>query len=725
VLRVTAAGVESGSGSASFDAGNVIYDPGAAYNHLAVDETALVVIGYTVSDGHGGSASSTLTITVTGVNDRPDAAVAANWVEIDEGQTATNSGSFFDADTSDSLTIVASIGSILQATGNQGGWLWSWDASDGPGQSQTVFLTASDGHGGVRQFAFDLLVKNANPTAVITGAPANSNEGTEIALGVLASDPAGAADPLSFAWTVTKDDRPYADGAGAELRFTPNDNGLYRVRVVASDGDGGSAADERTILVNNVAPTMTPLTGPSNGVRGQARSFAFAAADAGPADDAAGFEYRVEWGDGSALQTAPRAAGNGAGVSLTHIFQASGVYTVRVTPVDQNGLAGVAATRTIEISPWALQDDPLDPGRLVLVIGGSIGNDRMQLSSSHGGDYVKLKLNELDYDVRLKQTFGPNVGRIVVHAQAGDDDVQSGPNIGVPVALYGDSGQDHLRNGDFMDGGEGHDKIDQGAGRSTIYGGLGDDEIHAGANGDWIDAGPGDDKLYGGSGHDTLFAGDGDDEVYGGSGDDWIEGGEGHDRIDAGSGHDRVMAGDGDDFVDGGSDDDWIDLGAGNDTARAGSGQDLVRGGEGRDSLDGESGDDILLGGDGDDLLQGGGGRDVLWGGYGGDRVVGEGDDDILVAGRSAYDAYGAAQDAALKAILAEWTSGRSYAVRVANLRGAGSGPRANGAYFLNASTVFNDSAADVLTGSGGQDWFWLTTDEDQMTDKNSYESVN
>jgi VCBS repeat-containing protein len=55
-------------GSYSFDAGNT------AYQHLAAGAAADVVASYTVSDGVGGTATSTLTIHVTGVNDAPLAA---------------------------------------------------------------------------------------------------------------------------------------------------------------------------------------------------------------------------------------------------------------------------------------------------------------------------------------------------------------------------------------------------------------------------------------------------------------------------------------------------------------------------------------------------------------------------------------------------------------------------------------------------------------------------
>ncbi len=143
-------------------------------------------------------------------------------------------------------------------------------------------------------------------------------------------------------------------------------------------------------------------------------------------------------------------------------------------------------------------------------------------------------------------------------------------------------------------------------------------------------------------------------------------------------------------------------------------------GGDGDDRLKGGDGDDVLLGGDGDDLLVGGGGRDLLVGGRGADRIVGNADDDVLVAGSTAFDRV----DSALAAIVAEWTSARSYAQRVANLRGeTASGAfaaRANGEVFLavdggfgRAVTVFDDGDADLLTGASGQDWFLFNVDGD------------
>jgi len=133
----------------------------------------------------------------------------------------------------------------------------------------------------------------------------------------------------------------------------------------------------------------------------------------------------------------------------------------------------------------------------------------------------------------------------------------------------------------------------------------------------------------------------------------------------------------------------------------------------------------VLLGEAGNDLLIGGSDRDVMIGGAGADRIIGNANDDLLVAGITAFDA----NDAALAAILAEWTSARDYATRVANLQGTGSGPRLNGDFFLltdgPAATVSDDGATDTLTGSAGRDWFFANLDSgvlDRITDLNATE---
>jgi hypothetical protein len=145
-------------------------------------------------------------------------------------------------------------------------------------------------------------------------------------------------------------------------------------------------------------------------------------------------------------------------------------------------------------------------------------------------------------------------------------------------------------------------------------------------------------------------------------------------------------------------------------------------GGAGNDLLTGGGGNDVLLGGDGVDALAGLGGRNLLIGGAGGDGLVGGLADDLLIAGITAHDG----DETALSAVMAEWTSTRSYENRVSNLRGvttgATFGSRLNGDNFLNvdaargAVTVFDDAAVDLLTGLAGRDWFFADLDNADPT---------
>jgi RTX calcium-binding nonapeptide repeat (4 copies) len=146
-------------------------------------------------------------------------------------------------------------------------------------------------------------------------------------------------------------------------------------------------------------------------------------------------------------------------------------------------------------------------------------------------------------------------------------------------------------------------------------------------------------------------------------------------------------------------------------------------GDSGNDRLKGGTGPSVLEGGTGDDVLIGGTGRDLLIGGYGADRLMRTAGDDILIGGPTAFDD----NDDALCSIMAEWTSSRSYADRVANLRGLGSGPRLNGAFFLKSAgpgaTVFEDGSADQLTGSSGLDWYFSGLG-DVIIDQDSGEQI-
>jgi Ca2+-binding RTX toxin-like protein len=132
-----------------------------------------------------------------------------------------------------------------------------------------------------------------------------------------------------------------------------------------------------------------------------------------------------------------------------------------------------------------------------------------------------------------------------------------------------------------------------------------------------------------------------------------------------------------------------------------------VYAGSGNNVLIGGGGNNLLVGGAGNNVLVGGKGRNVMIGGAGKDRIFGGPKDDILIGGTTDYDM----NEAALRAILAEWTSDADYQTRVDHLLGTLAGGL-NGSYDLNADTVHDDGDSDVLRGAGGRDWFLVGTED-------------
>jgi RTX calcium-binding nonapeptide repeat (4 copies)/PKD domain len=131
-------------------------------------------------------------------------------------------------------------------------------------------------------------------------------------------------------------------------------------------------------------------------------------------------------------------------------------------------------------------------------------------------------------------------------------------------------------------------------------------------------------------------------------------------------------------------------------------------GGDGNDQLKGAKGDDVIMGGAGDDHIDGSQGADILIGGVGADRVLGGPGTDLMIAGTTSFDA----DQFALASIADLWGTG-SVADRVDALRTSVDVPLSLGG---STPTVFDDGAADVLTGASGAGWIFADPTQDQVT---------
>ncbi|MFJ3261054.1 retention module-containing protein [Pseudomonas sp. NPDC086581] len=157
------------SGKWSFDAGN------AAYQHLAVGATQEFTVNYSVTDQYGAKSTSTLTITVIGTNDAPQAKAASASVNEDK----ISGGTLTATDIDDghalyfSLKDAAPSGFTLNANGT-----WSFDGNHadyqklGAGESlelQIKFIVTDD-KGATDENVLTLTVTGSNDAAIISGA---------------------------------------------------------------------------------------------------------------------------------------------------------------------------------------------------------------------------------------------------------------------------------------------------------------------------------------------------------------------------------------------------------------------------------------------------------------------------------------------------------------------------------------------------------------------------
>ena len=82
------------------------YDPDGNFNNLAVGDQAFDTFEYTVTDGKGGFASTTVTVTINGLNDAPNAVSDEGATDEDTQTTINVLGNDTDADDDDVLEIV-------------------------------------------------------------------------------------------------------------------------------------------------------------------------------------------------------------------------------------------------------------------------------------------------------------------------------------------------------------------------------------------------------------------------------------------------------------------------------------------------------------------------------------------------------------------------------------------------------------------------------------------
>ncbi|MCP1626893.1 retention module-containing protein [Pseudomonas nitroreducens] len=236
----------------------------SAYQSLAVGETKVLSIDYTVTDEHGATSSNTLTLTVTGTNDTPialpsllngvkeDAQISGELkaIDVDNGAQLTYS-----------LNKAAPAGLILGSDGK-----WSFDASDaayqhlkaGATQLISVGYTVTDEHGASTQSVLVITVTGTNDAPIANAAPpvaANEDQvsqgkltatdvddGAKLSFSVSGNPPAGFTLKTDGSWTFDGKNPAYQSLAEGETKN-------IQVKYIVTDEHGATDTQTLTITV--------------------------------------------------------------------------------------------------------------------------------------------------------------------------------------------------------------------------------------------------------------------------------------------------------------------------------------------------------------------------------------------------------------------------------------------------------------------------------------------
>ena len=88
-------------------------------------------------------------------------------------------------------------------------------------------------------------------------------------------------------------------------------------------------------------------------------------------DQAAGFTFSINWGDGTT-----QVVDGLTGSKVHHVYKADGTYTMKVTATDKDGGKRAAVTQAEFITPALLETDPVDSSKTARSVGGTTRPDR-------------------------------------------------------------------------------------------------------------------------------------------------------------------------------------------------------------------------------------------------------------------------------------------------------------------------------------------------------------
>lgn len=126
------------------------------------------------------------------------------------------------------------------------------------------------------------------------------------------------------------------------------------ITITATDSLNGIATLGFPFMVSNLAP-LAGIDAQGSAESGTPVSFTLSASDPSPLDSAAGFAWKLDFGDGTPVETT--AAGASGFLTRSHAFTGGGTFSVEATATDKDGrVSSISVFQILITGPTALQN---------------------------------------------------------------------------------------------------------------------------------------------------------------------------------------------------------------------------------------------------------------------------------------------------------------------------------------------------------------------------------
>ena len=380
------------NGGAVLNADNTItYTPAADYN--GTDS-----FSYVISDGNGGADSATVLITVTAVNDDPDAEDDIASTAEDTAVTVTVLANDADVD-GDTLAV----SSITQPTHgaavlNADDTVTYTPAADYNGPDSFSY-TVADGNGGTDTATVSIEVGSGNDAPVAGDDSATTAEDTAVTVTVLANDTDLDGDALTVSSLTQPSNGGAVLNADDTITYTPaaDHNGADSFTYSISDGNGGT--DTATVSITITAVNDAPVANddPASTAEDTATTIAVLANDTDVDDDTLTVSALTQPAHGGAVLNANHT------ITYTPAADYNGPDSFTYTASDGNGGTDTA---TVSVNVGSGNDAP-------------VANDDSASTAEDTAVTVTVLTNDTDLDgdtLTVSSLTQPSNGGAVLNA---------------------------------------------------------------------------------------------------------------------------------------------------------------------------------------------------------------------------------------------------------------------------------------------------------------------